>query len=151
MSIVVVVEVLQVFLIRLAFQLFMKRLDDELQALIAPYESGNLLLRSITVPGLQCLVQIEAQPQDVLLELVVRYSAIEVVIHLPHQLEHLLFGDEEAHALQRLVELIHFDKLILVQVNLVEHLLESQPLLLQHLEQMVEDVVLSHHPLFLRL
>jgi hypothetical protein len=83
----------------------------------------------------------------VLLQLIVGDPSVKVVVHLPHELKNLLLGDEEAHALERLVELVYFDELILVKIYLVEHFFQSQPFLFEHFEQMVKDVVVSHHAL----
>jgi hypothetical protein len=81
----------------------------------------------------------------------VRNSAIEVVVHLPHELENLLLCDEEAHALESLMELVNLNELVLVQVNLIKHFFERQSLLLKNLEQMIKNVILGDHPFLLTL
>jgi hypothetical protein len=43
------------------------------------------------------------------------------------------------------MEFIDFDKLIFIEINLVEHLLETQAFLPQHLEQMIKDIILRDH------
>jgi hypothetical protein len=43
------------------------------------------------------------------------------------------------------MEFIDFDKLVFIEINLVEHLLETQAFLPQHLEQMIKDIILRHH------
>lgn len=72
MPVVVVVEALEVVLIRLSLEFSLQSLDDELKTLISPHEGGGRLLSaSFCAPGLQRLVELEAEPQHVLLQLVV--------------------------------------------------------------------------------
>lgn len=134
MAIMVVIEGLQILLVRFAGKLALQCLDDQLDALVPPLECRSLRLGSRWGPRHQGFVQRKADAQDVLLELVVGDPSIEIVVHLPHELEYLLLCDEETHTFQSLMELVDLDELVLVQVDLVEHLFESQPLLLEHLE-----------------
>lgn len=151
MAIMVVIEGLQILLVRFAGKFALQCLNDQLDALVPPLECRSWRLGSCGGSRHQGFVQRKADAQDVLFELVVGNPTVEIVVHLPHELEYLLLCDEETHTFQSLVELVDLDELVLVQVNLVEHLFESQPLLLEHLEQMVEDVVVGDHPLLLQL
>ena len=112
-------------------------------------ERGDLLLGACWNPRLESLVEGEAEPQNVLFELVVGYPSIKVLIHLSHELEHLLLCDHESHALQSLVEFVYLDELVLVDIDLIKHLFESEAFLLEHLQKVIEDVVLRDHPLLL--
>ena len=51
------------------------------------------------------------------------------------------------------MEFVDFDKLVFIEIDLVEHLLETQAFLPQHLEQVIKDVILGDHllPLCLQL
>lgn len=80
---------------------------------------GAILLLS----AFQGLVDIESEFEDVLLEFSKTDSTVEVVIHLSHKLKDLLFSDDESHALKGLVELVNLNKAILIQINLIEHVL----------------------------
>ena len=141
----IVVKLSQVVLIGLSVQLFVKGLDDELQTFVSPVERGHRLRWALRILGFEGLVDLEAERQNVLLELVVGDSSVKVVVHLSHQLEDLLLCDEEAHALEGLMEFIDFDELVFIQIDLVEHLLETQAFLPQHLEQVIKDVILGDH------
>jgi len=57
-------------------------------------------------------------------------STIKVFIHLSHQLEDLLLSDRESHTLKHVVELVYFDVVILIIIDLVKDLLQSQTSLL---------------------
>jgi hypothetical protein len=72
----------------------------------------------------------------------IRNSSIEVFVHLAHQLEHLLLRDCESHALEHVVELVDFDVVVFVIVDLVKNLLQSKAPLLQNFDQVVENFVL---------
>jgi hypothetical protein len=53
-------------------------------------------------------------------------SAIEIIVHLPHDLVDLLLRDCEAESFQEVLELVTLDEAVLVGIYLVEDLSQSQ-------------------------
>jgi len=75
-------------------------------------------------------------------QFVVGNFAIEVFIKGHHQLIHLFLGDCEAHSLKHIMELVDFNEAILVFINLVEAISESQTSLNKNFHQVIEDFIL---------
>jgi hypothetical protein len=88
------------------------------------------------------LFKTESKFFEVFTHFSVRDSSVKVLIHLTHQLKHLLLGNRESHSLKHIVELVYFDVVVLVIVYLVKHLLKGEASLLQYLDQVVEYLVL---------
>ena len=104
----------------------MQHPDNNLDGLIAPDE-----LPHGSPIGTQChcllgcmslIIKGEAEVSDVHPQLLVGDSAIEVVVHLPHDLVDLMLRDCEAETLKQVLELVTLYETILVRVDLVEHL-----------------------------
>jgi hypothetical protein len=44
------------------------------------------------------------------------------------------------------MEFVNLNKLVFVDIDLIKHLFESETLLFEDLQQVIEDIVLCHHP-----
>ena len=110
--------------LRHVLQFSLERSNYEFETLISPDERGYLLAGVfLLLSRLKRLVHNETKTQDMFLEFIEADATVEVLVHLSHELEHLLLSDGEAHAFKRLVELVDLDQLILVEINLIEHFL----------------------------
>ncbi len=80
---------------------------------------------------------------EVLLHLVITDASIKVIVHRLHQLENLLLCNGETHPLKHVLELIHFDVVVLVLVDLIKDCLQGETSLLEHFHKVVEDFILG--------
>ncbi len=78
-------------------------------------------------------------------QLLVRDAPIEILIHLPHNLVDLVFRYSETESLEKVLELIALNESVLIRVDLMEHLSQRKRLLVQHLDQVIKDLILNIH------
>lgn len=133
--------------------------NDDLEGLVTPDELffGRLafmvsrFLREDSFVSAFELVDIEAERLHVVVHFGVGDAAVEVVVHLAHQLVDLALCDGETHLLEQIMELLNLDEVVLVTIYLIKDLAQSQSTLVNHLEQMVKDLVLRAAVLLLLL
>ena len=85
---------------------------------------------------------VESELVDVRAQLTVWKLAIKVLVEGHHQLVNLVLVDSEAHTLKHIMELIHLNVSILVLINLIKAVLQCETSLKEHLDQMIEDLIL---------
>jgi len=157
MTVVILVITLEIVLVLRAGYFSFDSSDDEFKSFISPFVLGSfdyLRLRLVTTAIFDGatfeFLMIETKFFEVFPHFRIRNSPIEVFIHLTHKLKNLLLSDCEPHAFKHVVELVDFDIVVFVAIDLIKNLLKSKTSLFKHFNQMVEDLILGLDLLSLR-
>lgn len=160
MAVMILVITLEVVLVLRARYFSFDSSDNEFKSFVPPFVLGSfdylrlrleLMVTTAVSDGatFEFLVT-ETKFFEVFAHFRIRNSPIEVFIHLTHKLKHLLLSDCESHALKHVVELVDFDVVVFVVIDLIKNLLKSKASLFKHFNQVIENLILGLDLLSLR-
>ena len=157
MTVMILVITLEVVLVLRARYFSFDSSDDEFKSFVSPFVLGSfdylglrLVSTAVSDGATFEFLMTETKFFEVFAHFRIRNSSIEVFIHLAHKLKHLLLSDCESHALKHVVELVDFDVVVFVVIDLIKNLLKSKASLFKHFNQVVEDLILGLDLLSLR-
>lgn len=157
MAVMILVITLEVVLVLRARYFSFDSSDNEFKSFVPPFVLGSLdylRLRLVTTAVSDGatfeFLMTETKFFEVFAHFRIRNSPIEVFIHLTHKLKHLLLSDCESHALKHVVELVDFDVVVFIVIDLIKNLLKSKASLFKNFNQVVENLILGLDLLSLR-